>query len=47
MLETLFKKAAGMKTKKFAPALVFFCEFWATFKDNYFVEHLRTAASGK
>ena len=25
---------------------VFSCEFWEIFKSNYFVEHLRTVASG-
>ena len=41
MLESLFNKVADLK----APPQVFSCEYCEIFKNTYFEEHLRTAAS--
>ena len=45
-LECLFNKVSGLKPhEKETPTQVFFCEFCQIFNNNYFEEHLRTAAS--
>ena len=42
MLESLFSKVADLQT----PTQVFSCEYYVIFKNTYFEEHFRTAASG-
>ena len=41
MSEYLFDKVAKLANQKETPTQVFFCEFFATFKNTYFEEHLQ------
>ena len=49
MLESLFNKAVDLQIcnfiKKRFQQKVFSCDYWEIFKNTYFEEHLRTAAS--
>ena len=49
MLESLFNKVAGLQgcsfIKKRLQHRCFFCEYYKLFKNSYFEEHLKTAAS--
>ena len=44
-----FSKSSSLETCNFikteTPIQVFFCEFWKSFKNTYFLVHLRTTAS--
>ena len=45
MSEYLFDKVAKLANQKETPTQVFSCEFFATFKNTYFEEHLQMTAS--
>ena len=45
LCQSLFFDKACNFIKGEAPAQVFSCEYWEIFKDTFFEEHLRTAAS--
>ena len=44
MVEYLFNKVAVLK--KETPTQKLFCEYYEIFKSNFFIEHLRKAATG-